>query len=53
MGTNFYWIVTGTAAVPSDVKVPIEEDSPEVHIGKRSAAGPYCWDCGVTLCEGG
>ena len=20
------------------------------HIGKRSAAGPYCWDCGRTLC---
>jgi hypothetical protein len=24
-----------------------------VHIGKRSAAGVYCWDCGVTLCVGG
>jgi len=23
------------------------------HIGKRSAAGPYCWDCDVTLCRGG
>jgi len=23
------------------------------HIGKRSAAGAYCWDCGVTLCPGG
>ena len=23
------------------------------HIGKRSAAGLYCWDCGVTLCKGG
>ena len=23
------------------------------HIGKRSAAGDYCWDCGVTLCKGG
>jgi hypothetical protein len=23
------------------------------HIGKRSAAGLYCWDCGVTLCRGG
>jgi hypothetical protein len=22
-----------------------------IHIGKRSAAGPYCWDCGVTLCD--
>lgn len=23
------------------------------HIGKRSAAGLYCWDCGHTLCKGG
>lgn len=23
------------------------------HIGKRSAAGLFCWDCGVTLCKGG
>lgn len=25
----------------------------EIHIGKRSAAGFYCWDCGVTLCNSG
>lgn len=23
------------------------------HVGKRSAAGLYCWDCGVTLCKRG
>ena len=23
------------------------------HVGKRSAAGKYCWDCKVTLCKGG
>lgn len=23
------------------------------HIGKRSAAGLYCWDCGITLCRDG
>lgn len=23
------------------------------HIGKRSAAGMYCWDCGITLCKAG
>lgn len=23
------------------------------HIGKRSAAGMYCWDCDETLCTGG
>ena len=22
------------------------------HVGKRSAAGPYCWDCGVSLVDG-
>lgn len=24
----------------------------KIHIGKRSAAGWYCWDCNVTLCAG-
>ena len=24
-----------------------------LHIGKRSAAGTYCWDCRLTLCKGG
>lgn len=23
------------------------------HIGKKSAAGYYCWDCNITLCKGG
>src|SRR5215212_11244709 len=23
------------------------------HIGKRSAAGKYCWDCNTTLCKEG
>lgn len=41
MGTNFYW-----KGVPEDM-------DPEHHIGKRSAAGLWCWDCGLTLCEGG
>ena len=39
MGTNFY--VRG------------HRDSYGGHIGKRSAAGPYCWDCGCTLHSGG
>jgi len=25
----------------------------DIHIGKRSAAGWYCWDCGETLCSKG
>jgi len=58
MGTNFYWHVqrpqfpsfvlpTGETA---DVTVSV---SGPTHIGKRSAAGLYCWDCRVTLCRGG
>lgn len=46
MGTNFYWrLDTGESL--------LEPRSQDVHIGKRSAAGPYCWDCDVTLIEGG
>ena len=41
MGTNFY------------ERGYRNDDDPEHHIGKRSAAGWYCWDCGVTLCIGG
>lgn len=44
MGTNFYW---------RDESFDGDRDNPEVHIGKRSAAGLYCWDCRVTLCSGG
>lgn len=43
MGTNYY--VRGQCR--------INDMDPDTHIGKRSAAGPYCWDCGVTLCKGG
>lgn len=38
MGTNFYWT---------------DRNRREIHIGKRSAAGDYCWDCCVTLCKDG
>lgn len=41
MGTNFY--LMGHSG----------DDSPKYHIGKRSAAGKYCWDCGITLCKDG
>ena len=45
MGTNFYW---------ADAKPKkIDTMDPEWHIGKRSAAGLYCWDCGITLCKTG
>ena len=51
MGTNFYWrdvIVKATGVRPE-----LDADDPAIHIGKRSAAGPYCWDCDLTLCFGG
>lgn len=41
MGTNFY--IVGHQ----------DDDSPKWHIGKRSAAGLFCWDCNVTLCKAG
>jgi hypothetical protein len=28
-------------------------NSEKTHIGKRSAAGLYCWECGVSLCKEG
>lgn len=44
MGTNFYW-----------VKSPKEFEGNNIlqHIGKRSASGYYCEDCGITFCKGG
>jgi len=41
MGTNYY------------IKTAFKEYSRGKHIGKRSAAGLYCWDCGITLHRGG
>ena len=41
MGTNYY------------LKGHRGDDNPKYHIGKRSAAGLYCWNCHITLCKGG
>src|SRR3990172_6614512 len=41
MGTNFY------------IRGYRRDDSPDHHIGKRSSAGLYCWDCRETLCLDG
>lgn len=41
MGTNFY------------LRGHRFSSDPVYHIGKRSAAGPYCWDCKMTLCKEG
>ena len=44
MGTNFY--IRGHRNDADDM-------DPETHIGRRSAAGMYCWDCNMTLCKDG
>jgi len=52
MGTNFY---TEPLKEDYDEELDMEffTDKYEAHIGKRSAAGYYCWDCEVTLKAGG
>ena len=53
MGTNFYlngYVLESGEYVEGEEH---DEDNPAVHIGKRSAAGPYCWDCNQTLIVGG
>jgi len=44
MGTNFFL---------NGYRYHQNRCSPEYHIGKRSAAGLYCWDCDTTLQIGG
>ena len=44
MDTNFYWKVRGKGSAANEY---------DNHIGKRSAAGNYCWTCGRTLCRQG
>lgn len=50
MGTNFYWKdpekILNVLGMAVEVK---NKYNPLVHIGKRSAAGLYCFGCGVTL----
>lgn len=41
VGTNFY------------VRGHRDDNDSKWHIGKRSAAGYYCWDCKTTLCKNG
>ena len=51
MGTNFYWARKVMCNEDGDAVTSNDPDA-DAHIGKRSAAGAYCWDCGVTLCKG-
>ncbi len=41
-----------TGAVVSDYDDSLNDEL-EMHIGLRSGAGSYCWDCKMTLCRGG
>lgn len=55
MDTNYYWKtpeVDPLLAVASGGSVT-DHDNPAIHIGKRSAAGLFCWDDSLTLCIGG
>jgi hypothetical protein len=49
MGTNFYF---ADRPDESDNSGVLRSMDTRYHIGKRSAAGLYCWDCGVSLCKG-
>lgn len=64
MGTNFYWAAvrseTDHGETPSPPTHIVFADGERRdlrhegrHIGKRSAAGLYCWDCDLTLCREG
>jgi len=52
MGTNFYWKKEHSPCSQCGRSEP-EEMEYGNHIGKRSAAGLYCWECKVTLCKKG
>lgn len=50
MGTNFYWKNPGHIfGLGRWSEFSNENKRDLLHIGKRSAAGFYCFDCGVTL----
>lgn len=41
VGTNFYW--------KDKVESGMDKINPEVHIGKRSGKGLFCWTCGISM----
>ena len=46
-------LVTLPSGVEIECAPDLDMDEPTIHIGKRSAAGLYCFDCGLSLCESG
>ncbi len=64
MGTNFYWKTDYEPPPAQTILLPTGEEygvepirvdkmNPIIHIGKRSAAGLYCWDCKTSLIKTG
>ena len=69
MSTNFYFVDLETDRLKTKLATLLTPDEMELisivsrteqrgssstlFIGKRSAAGPYCWDCRITLCKEG
>jgi hypothetical protein len=56
VGTNFYIVgikKDDSGRYSADYPRDLHREPERVHLGKRSAAGLYCWDCGVTLCKDG
>ena len=51
MGTNYY--IKGYDEKDENGNFLYTIDDPKFHLGKRSAAGLYCFDCNVTLHKGG
>lgn len=56
MGTNFYWLKEYSEIKrlqEQGIETELDDYSPTVHIGKRAAAGSYCYSCRVSLFSGG
>ena len=54
MSTNYYWKKVPEYFLEHFSNIDTTSDeSPYLHIGKRSNAGAFCPDCGTTLCKKG
>ena len=54
MSTNYYWKKVPEYFLGRFSNIDTTSDeSPYLHIGKRSNAGAFCPDCGTTLCKKG
>lgn len=56
MGTNYYFKANEEGQLPNGFQISgcndgWSSDDWRVHIGKRSAAGAYCWTCGISLAK--